>query len=123
MVLRNDDELEQNWAVETVVDDGSDDALSAGSEDEFEDEDGDAELVTNKRPREEPSASTADKKQKVAAPAGETAVAKSRQPKPSKGLHKMTAAEHFKVVNDLYTKHRGGHMTSLELADGLNGAQ
>lgn len=33
----------------------------------------------------------------------------------------MTQAEHFKIVNDAYTKHRGGQMTSLELADGLNG--
>jgi hypothetical protein len=39
-----------------------------------------------------------------------------------KGLHKMTQAEHFKIVNDAYVKHRGGQMTSLELADGLNGA-
>lgn len=41
---------------------------------------------------------------------------------PTKGLHKMTAAEHFKIVNDVWTKHKGGPMTSLELAQGLNGA-
>lgn len=117
MATRNDDELEQNWAAEPVAADDSDDALSAGSEDEFEDDD-EVELASAKRPREE-SAPAAEKKQKVEA--AETAV-KTRQPKPSKGLHKMTAAEHFKIVNDHYTKHRGGHMTSLELADGLNGA-
>jgi hypothetical protein len=43
--------------------------------------------------------------------------------KPSKGLQKMTAAEHFKIVNDVYTKHRGGQMTTLELAEGLNGME
>lgn len=41
--------------------------------------------------------------------------------RPTKGLHKMTAAEHFKIVNDVWTKHKGGPMTSLELAQGLNG--
>jgi hypothetical protein len=34
----------------------------------------------------------------------------------------MTAAEHFKIVNDVYTKNRGGQMTTLELAEGLNGS-
>ena len=33
----------------------------------------------------------------------------------------MKEAEHFKIVNDMYIKHRGGQMTSLELTDGLNG--
>lgn len=41
--------------------------------------------------------------------------------KPSKGLHKMTEGEHFKIVNDVYAKYKGGEMTSLELAMGLNG--
>jgi hypothetical protein len=33
----------------------------------------------------------------------------------------MTRSECFKWVNDSYLKHQGGHMTTLELAQALNG--
>ncbi|KUF76074.1 CMSS1 protein [Phytophthora nicotianae] len=96
MATRNDDELEMNWTAEAVDASDNESVLSAGSEDEFEEE---AELELGsgiKREREE-------------------------RPMPrAKGLHKMTQADHFKIVNDAYIKHRGGQMTSLELADGLN---
>lgn len=144
MATLNDDELEQNWEAEVVAVSDEDEVLSAGSEDEFE-EDYDLEIATNKRKRggdaqqdydvamddgendddddddaadDVDEAGGAEKKQKVAT---DKSASKKPQPKPSKGLHKMTAAEHFKIVNDIYSKHRGGQMTSLELADGLNG--
>lgn len=128
MATRNDDELEQNWEAEPVDASDDEEALSAGSEDEFE-EDYDLELATAKRKRDDEQhddaamdedgdgdATTTAKKQKVGA---EKSAKKTV--KPSKGLHKMTSAEHFKIVNDMYSKQRGGQMTSLELADGLNG--
>lgn len=111
----NDDELEQNWTAEAV--DASDDegVISADSEDEFEEE-AELELFSNKRSRTEEKKEDEDeeavKKQK-------TEVAK-KPVQNSKGLQRMTAAEHFKIVNTVYAKHRGGQMTSLELADGLN---
>lgn len=139
MTTLNDDELEQNWEAAAVDVSDEDEVLSAGSEDEFE-EDYDLEIASAKRKRGDvqdddvamddggndddddgatEEASGAEKKQKVAT---DKSASKKSQPKPSKGLHKMTAAEHFKIVNDIYSKHRGGQMTSLELADGLNGA-
>lgn len=120
--LVNDDELEENWVGEAVEASDDEDVVSAGSEDEFE-EDYDLELATNKRSREEATAPAADGDDEAMEP--KAAVPKKQKtqtvPKPSKGLHKMTAAEHFKIVNDIYAKARGGQMTSLELAEGLNG--
>jgi hypothetical protein len=48
----NDDELEENWVPQAVAVSDDEDALSAGSEDEFEDEQ-DLELASAKRAREE----------------------------------------------------------------------
>ncbi|KAF1322137.1 Ubiquitin-specific protease, partial [Globisporangium splendens] len=121
----NDDELEQNWVAEAVDTSDDDEVVSAGSEDEFE-EDYDLELATAKRKRDGDEVMEADaagdddavateKKQKVGAEKSNKLPAK-----PSKGLHKMTRGEHFKIVNDIYSKQRGGQMTTLELADGLN---
>ncbi|RLN71917.1 hypothetical protein BBJ28_00015913 [Nothophytophthora sp. Chile5] len=157
MATRNDDELEENWAAEAVEASDDEGVLSAGSEDEFEEE-AELELAPVKRSRDETGDMVDDgaadgenaapvKKQKTAAQVRR--IGKSRQisnedliwrfltgslrflmrveqpkkpAKASKGLHKMTQAEHFKIVNDAYVKHRGGQMTSLELADALNGA-
>ena len=51
-VLVPDDELEQNWAAEAVAIDDDEEAVSAGSDDEFEEE-YDLELASNKRARDE----------------------------------------------------------------------
>lgn len=109
----NDDELEQNWTAEAVEASDDEGVISADSEDEFEEE-AELELFSNKRSRteEKDEDEEAVKKQK-------TEVAK-KPAQNSKGLQRMTAAEHFKIVNTVYAKHRGGQMTSLELADGLN---
>lgn len=48
----NDDELEENWVPQAVAVSDDEDALSAGSEDEFEDEQ-DLELASAKRARED----------------------------------------------------------------------
>lgn len=120
--LVNDDELEENWVGEAVVASDDEDVVSAGSEDEFE-EDYDLELATNKRSREEATAPAVDGDDETMEPKAAAPKKQKTQavPKPTKGLHKMTAAEHFKIVNDIYAKARGGQMTSLELAEGLNG--
>lgn len=128
MAPLNDDELEQNWAAEAVDVSDDDEVLSAGSEDEFEEE-AELELATAKRKRgetqgdEDDAAMDDDDEDDAAAKKQKVAVvsAAKKQSRPSKGLHKMTPAEHFKIVNDVYSKYRGGQMTSLELADGLNG--
>ncbi|KAG3086347.1 hypothetical protein PI124_g16582 [Phytophthora idaei] len=116
MATRNDDELEMNWTAEAVDASDNDSVVSAGSEDEFEEE-AELELASGvKRSREEEvddvmgdEDETATKKQKTNA----------KKPN-GKGLHKMMQDEHFEIVNNAYIKHRGGQMTSLELADGLN---
>ncbi|RLN86934.1 hypothetical protein BBJ28_00010511 [Nothophytophthora sp. Chile5] len=129
MANRNDDELEENWAAEAVEASDDEGVLSAGSEDEFEEE-AELELAPVKRSRDETGGMVDDgaadgedaapvKRQKAAA---QQPSADKKPAKASKGLHKMTQAEHFKIVNDAYVKHRGGQMTSLELADALNGA-
>ncbi|KAE8985516.1 hypothetical protein PR003_g23256 [Phytophthora rubi] len=115
---RNNDELEMNWSAEAVDASDNESVVSAGSEDEFEEE---AELELGqgvKRGRED----DVDVEQDVQMDADTAKKQKTETGRPvqnGKGLHKMTQAEHFKIVNDAYTKHRGGQMTSLELADGL----
>lgn len=119
--LVNDDELEENWVGEVVEASDDEDVVSAGSEDEFE-QDYDLELATTKRSREDDAPAAADDDEAMEPKAAASKKQKTQAtPKPSKGLHKMTAAEHFKIVNDIYAKARGGQMTSLELAEGLNG--
>lgn len=51
-MARNDDELEANWAAEAVAVSDDESVVSAGSEDEFEDEQ-DLELAPAKRSRDE----------------------------------------------------------------------
>lgn len=104
-----------NWTAEAVNASDDESVLSAGSDDEFEEE-AELELAAGvKRSREDDDVSM--KEEEVVAKKQKS----NAQAKPSqKGLHKMTQAEHFKLVNDAYTKHRGGQMTSLELTDGLN---
>ncbi|CAI5708745.1 unnamed protein product [Peronospora destructor] len=115
---RNDDELEMNWTA-TAVDVSDDESVVAiDSEDDFEEE-MELELASGvKRSREKESADV--KMDNV----DENFVKKQKTVKGpaynGKGLHKMKESEHCKIVNDMYIKHRGGKMTSLELADGLN---
>uniref|UniRef100_H3H2I1 Uncharacterized protein n=1 Tax=Phytophthora ramorum TaxID=164328 RepID=H3H2I1_PHYRM len=124
MAMINDDELEQNWSAQAVDASDTESVISAGSEDEFEEE-AELELATGvKRDREddaedmdEDDTEDMDKKNAVKKQKSEA----KRPVQNGKGLHKMTPADHFKIVNEAYTKHRGGQMTSLELADGLNG--
>ncbi|KAG7396276.1 cms1 ribosomal small subunit [Phytophthora boehmeriae] len=111
----NDDELEQNWAAEAVEASDDESVISAGSDDEFEEE-AELELAPVKRSREEDEETNLPKKQKT------DSEDTKKQVQNGKGLHRMTQAEHFKIVNTMYAKHRGGQMTSLELADGLNEA-
>ncbi|KAL3663547.1 hypothetical protein V7S43_011434 [Phytophthora oleae] len=120
MATRNDDELEMNWTAEAVDASDNESVLSAGSDDEFEEE-AELELASGvKRTREEDDGDASMKEEEIVAKKQKSDV-QVKRPMPSrKGLHKMTQAEHFKIVNDAYTKHRGGQMTSLELADGLN---
>ncbi|KAG7381541.1 cms1 ribosomal small subunit [Phytophthora pseudosyringae] len=119
MATRNDDELEMNWAAEAVDASDNESVVSAGSEDEFEEE-AELELASGvKRGREGDDAMDEEDAEKAAKK--RKAVAK-RPVQSAKGLHKMTQAEHFKIVNDAYIRYRGGQMTSLELADGLNEA-
>ncbi|KAH7462707.1 Protein CMSS1 [Phytophthora ramorum] len=123
MAMINDDELEQNWSAQAVDASDTESVISAGSEDEFEEE-AELELATGvKRDREddaedmdEDDTEDMDKKNAVKKQKSEA----KRPVQNGKGLHKMTPADHFKIVNEAYTKHRGGQMTSLELADGLN---
>ncbi|KAG2520601.1 hypothetical protein JM18_007029 [Phytophthora kernoviae] len=116
MATRNDDELEQNWATEAVEASDDESVISAGSDDEFEEE-AELELAPVKRSREDvEEEDNSAKKQKI----GNKGTKKQAQN--GKGLQRMTQAEHFKIVNTMYAKHRGGQMTSLELADGLNEA-
>lgn len=110
-IAKNDDELEHNWVdvgLEVAVDD--DDVVSLGSEDEMDDDD---EVTTNSLKRALNDDDNDDAPAKIRK--------KQKMAKPSKGLHKMTTLEHFKIVNDAYTRHRGGQMTTLELAEGLSG--
>ncbi|KAG6606619.1 putative ubiquitin-specific protease [Phytophthora cinnamomi] len=117
---RNDDELEMNWSAEAV--DASDDesVMSAGSEDEFEEE-AELELAQGvKRGRDADGDAEAEEEEDAAKKQKTDAGQAQRPRQNAKGLHRMTRTEYFKIVNDAYTKHRGGQMTSLELADGLN---
>ncbi|CAH0493391.1 unnamed protein product [Peronospora farinosa] len=114
-IHRNDDELEMNWTAMAVDVSDKETAFSANSEDDFEEE-VELELASGvKRSREtDVKMDTEDdnfvKKEKIVkGPVSN-----------GKGLHRMKVSEHFKIVNDMYMKHRGGLMTSLELADGLN---
>ncbi|TMW65257.1 hypothetical protein Poli38472_009424 [Pythium oligandrum] len=122
--MLNDDELEQNWAPEGVDLSDDEDVVSVGSDDELEDDD-DMDAPSTKRTRgdedesddEEDDGSDDDKpatkKQK------NNEKVSTKKEKPTKGLHKVPVAEHFKIVNDFYIKQRGGQMTTLELAEGL----
>ncbi|KAI9905782.1 hypothetical protein PsorP6_014078 [Peronosclerospora sorghi] len=111
MTALNDDELEMNWTAEVPDISDNEDIISLGSEDELEDEDElDLAAGVKRRRDTETVDDIAVKKQKNDALATRS----------GKGLHKMTQAEHLKIVHDAYVKHRGGQMTSLELADGLN---
>ncbi|KAJ0408196.1 hypothetical protein ATCC90586_003304 [Pythium insidiosum] len=117
----NDDELEQNWEAAAVDVSDDDEVVSLGSEDELEDED--VELATNKRSREDAADGDDDDDDAMDGDAADEQVKKKqkvqKKEKPTKGLQNMTAAEHFKLVNDYYVKHRGGQMTTLEMAEGL----
>ncbi|KAL8005513.1 putative P-loop containing nucleoside triphosphate hydrolase, protein Cms1 [Plasmopara halstedii] len=114
MTSLNDDELEMNWTAEAVDPSDNESTISAGSEDEFEEET-EVDLVSGiKRSRE-------DEKDEVMNGGDDMNVVKKQKAKKSngKGLHKMTQAEQFQIVNDAYIKYRG-QLTSLELADGLS---
>ncbi|DAZ95719.1 TPA: hypothetical protein N0F65_007125 [Lagenidium giganteum] len=122
-VKRNDDELEENWVAEAVAASDDEDVVSAGSEDEFEEEE-DLELATAKRSREE----RGDDKQSGDADGDDDGAVSKKQKtegadKPKKqnekGIHKMKTTELFNIVNAAYVKHRGGQLTTLELAEGI----
>ncbi|TDH68294.1 hypothetical protein CCR75_003243 [Bremia lactucae] len=115
MTTRNDDELEMNWTAEAIDVSDNESVVSAGSEDEYEDE-AELELASGiKRPREKETIDVKDDENDA------NALKRQKSEKHNaRGLHKMTRDEHFRIVNDAYTKHRGGQMTTLELVDGLN---
>lgn len=122
----NDDELEQNWAAEgVVIDEDDDDVVSLGSEDELDDDEDDVGPAVMKRSRDDDAGDQvredgSDDDKAMGDGSEKPAAKKQKKEKPSKGLHKMTVAEHFRIVNDVLTKHKGGQMTTLELAEGLN---
>ncbi|KAF0688101.1 Aste57867_20262 [Aphanomyces stellatus] len=116
MSARNDDELEQNWAAETVtVDDGEDSDVEVEDDDEEDGEGGDAAVADD-----EVDAAQAKKRARdPSTPTAEPAAKKKKPQKSMKGLQNMTQSEHFKIVNDVYAKLYGDNLTPLEIANGL----
>ncbi|CAH0476814.1 unnamed protein product [Peronospora belbahrii] len=120
-MTQNDDELEMNWTAEGIEIADDESVISMNSEDNFHEE-VELELATGiKRSREtEMTDVTIDHNEIIAMKKQKTDSTVKCPAQNPKGLHKMTELEHSKLVNDTYLLHRGGQMTLLEIADGLN---
>ncbi|RHY22192.1 hypothetical protein DYB32_009576 [Aphanomyces invadans] len=110
----NDDELEQNWAPESVEVDSNTSDVEVEDDDEA-DEDGEVEEVqddkaTKKRGRDDGTDE------------GGKPAKTNKKHKSTKGLQNMTQTEHFKLVNEVYSKLYGDKLTPVEIANGLTEA-
>ncbi|OQR90213.1 ubiquitin-specific protease [Thraustotheca clavata] len=103
--VKNDDELEMNWAAEEVAVDSGDSGV------EVADEDDDNDVAEEEKPQ--PS------KRKAEENVVQLQAKKPKQQKSMKGLQNMKQEELFKLVNDVYMKFYGNDLTPIEIANGL----
>ncbi|RHY25913.1 hypothetical protein DYB25_012450 [Aphanomyces astaci] len=115
----NDDTLEQNWAIESVEVDNDTSEVEVEDEEEV-DEDGALEVVDETAASKKRARDTAAGNDEEGAAAKPSKAVKKQ--KTLKGLQNMTQAEHFKLINDVYSKLYGDNLTPLEIANGLTEA-